>query len=82
MSYNLLDTKDIVQQIKKLIMLKQSSNNETINAVIQNCLLDLKNYNTKQNKNEWKELKQFVATQDNHRNINIANYIPELAHYF
>ena len=63
-------------------MLKQSSNNETINAVIQNCLLDLKNYNTKQNKNEWKELKQFVATQDNHRNINIANYIPELAHYF
>jgi len=82
MSYNLLDTKDIVQQIKKLIMLKQSSNNETMNAVIQDCLINLKNYNTKQNKNEWKELKQFVATQDNHRNINIANYIPELAHYF
>lgn len=80
MSYNLLNANDIKQQIKKLLILKQSSNNEPMNEVIQECLTKLST--TKQNWAGWKELKQFIATQDNHRSINIANYIPELAHYF
>ena len=80
MSYNLLNANDIKQQIKKLLILKQSSNNEPMNEIIQECLTKLST--TKQNWAGWKELKQFITTQDNHRSINIANYIPELAHYF
>lgn len=83
MTYQMLDSKNITNQIKKLISLDKVTTNKFTKQTIWKCLHELgRPLEGISNNESWTQLKQFVNTQDKHRGINIKNYIPDLAKYF
>ena len=83
MTYQMLDSKNITDQVKKLISLDKTTTNKFAKQTIWKCLHELgRPLEGISNNESWTQLKQFVNKQDKHRGINIKNYIPDLAKFF